>query len=100
MQQFYFCYNQRYERTWFTQTAFKNDSGIFRTTLYNMETFEVNVFNMEMRVLELCNIPKSRKILEAHFKEDIAIPYFMNKYVHPMIERGILGLDYILCSKK
>lgn len=74
------------------EPLFENDRGVFRVTLYNAEVSGTNVSDMEMRILEFCKTPKSRKELEAHFKEDITIPYLMNKYVHPMIEKGKPGL--------
>ena len=76
-----------------SEPLFENDRGVFRVTLYNAKVSETNACDMEMRILEFCKTPKSRKKIEAHFKEDITIPYLMNKYVHPMIEKGKPGLS-------
>ncbi len=72
---------------------FENERGVFRVTLFNHYTDEnSNITSEEREILEFCNIPRSRKELEILFSGRISIAYLMTKYIHPMLEKGLLGL--------
>ncbi len=69
---------------------FENDRGVFRVTLYNQNS----VINIEDDILDsilsFCKTPKSRAELAERFKDKITITYMMTKYIHPLIEQGVL----------
>lgn len=71
---------------------FENDRGVFRVTLYNNTILKSNISDEETEILEFCKTPRSRKELAELFNGRITIAYLMSKYIHPMIDRGLIGL--------
>ncbi len=71
---------------------FENDRGVFRVTLYNNTVLKSNISDEETEILEFCKTPRSRKELAELFKDRITIAYLMSKYIHPMIDCGLIGL--------
>ena len=72
---------------------FENERGVFRVTLYNNDSckaFEMS--DEEQEILDFCKTPRSRSDIEKLFKGRMTIAYVMNKYVHPMIKNGTIGL--------
>jgi ATP-dependent DNA helicase RecG len=75
-----------------SEPIFENDRGAFKVTLYNRSAVVDVTSDVENEIMEFCKTPKSRAELEELFKGRITIAYLMNKYVHPMIKQGTIGL--------
>ncbi len=71
---------------------FESDRGIFKVTLYNRPKTISVLDSNEEEILEFCKMPRSRSDLEKLFENRMTIAYVMEKYVKPMIERGLIGL--------
>lgn len=72
--------------------VFESDRGIFRATLYNSANPVNSLSDFESRLLSYCKTPKSRTEIQKLFEGEITIAYVMEKYVHKMIEEGLLGM--------
>ncbi|MEE1182079.1 MAG: ATP-binding protein [Treponema sp.] len=71
-----------------TEPEFENLRGTFKVTLYNRKT-ENNV--LKSRIIDFCKNPRSKETLAKEFGFDAKHPaYFMNNYVKPLIDSGIL----------
>ena len=71
-----------------TEPEFENLRGTFKVTLYNRKT-ENNV--LKSRIIDFCKYPRSKETLAKEFGFDAKHPaYFMNNYVKPLIDSGIL----------
>ena len=46
----------------------------------------------EAKILEFCNVPRSRNELEELLAGKMTISYAMEKYIKPMVENGRLAL--------
>lgn len=71
---------------------FESEMGVFRVTLYNnIIGGEKTLYDdVEREILAFCDSPRSRSELEMLFKGRMTISYVMNKYIHPMVEKGLL----------
>lgn len=66
--------------------------GNFRVTLYNNRSGGSRENNrIEREVLDFCIEPRTREELANRFS-DMTIPYFMSRYLRPMIESGRIRL--------
>lgn len=73
---------------------FSSERGVFKAVLYNGEnnhTVEVTDPD-EKLILDFCKQPRSRSELEQLFTGKMTIAYVMSKYIHPLIEKGIIRL--------
>ena len=71
-----------------TEPEFENLRGTFKVTLYNRKT-ENNV--LKSRIIDFCKNPRSKETLAKEFGFAANHPaYFMNNYVKPLIDSGIL----------
>lgn len=76
------------------EPKFEDERGVFRVTLYNEAANLNNIFADEEReIMEFCKVPRSRSDLEKQFEGRVTIAYLMTKYIHPMIEKGVLKLE-------
>ena len=73
------------------EPLFESDRGIFRATLYNSKMQPVTD-EITARLLAFCQMPRSRAEIAAAFAQEMTIAYIMERYMHPMIEQGIIGL--------
>ena len=74
------------------EPVFQNRRNEFVVTLYNRTTVvpkEETTNSDETSLLEFCRTPRSRQEIADHLKIK-ATPYMMNKYVLPLIEKGLL----------
>ena len=74
------------------EPVFQNRRNEFVVTLYNRTTItpQENISNDNGNsLLEFCRTPRSRQEIADHLKIK-ATPYMMNKYVLPLIEKGLL----------
>ena len=78
-----------------TAPKFESERGIFRVTLYNSDAEPRSggyLDDNERLILDYCKTPRSRDELEELFKRKMTIAYVMSKYVHKLIESGLLKL--------
>lgn len=74
------------------EPVFQNRRNEFVVTLYNRTTSvpkEETTSSEGNSLLEFCRTPRSRQEIADHLKIK-ATPYMMNKYVLPLIEKGLL----------
>lgn len=71
---------------------FENDRGIFRVTLYKNKKAEIELNDAENRLLNYCKTPRSRSEIEKLFEGEMTIAYVMEKYIHKLIEGGLIGM--------
>lgn len=75
--------------------AFYNERGNFKVVLYNERKTTSLVDDGEIRqrtdLLDYCRVPRSRQEI-ADFYGVKKTTYFMNKYVNPLVEQGVLQL--------
>lgn len=70
---------------------FEDDRGIFKVTLYNTKQNEVINENFISKIMEICKCPRSKEYLAKAFGFDEKHPsYFINNYIKPLIDKGIL----------
>ena len=72
--------------------VFESDRGVFKVTLYNSPKIQSVFEPNEEEILRFCRIPRSRTEIEQLFKGRMTIAYVMEKYVKPMIAKGLIGL--------
>ncbi|MBE6841239.1 MAG: AAA family ATPase [Ruminococcus sp.] len=73
--------------------VFVDDRGVFRVTLYNKISNTLVPEDDETKeILAFCTQPKSRAELEILFSDRMTIAYVMTKYIHPLVESGMLRL--------
>lgn len=80
------------EKAGLCEPKFENFRGTFKVTLYNSKKNES--FNNEFvdKIKKFCKTPKSKDLIAKHFGYDTKHPsYFLNSYVMPLIEQGILA---------
>lgn len=71
----------------------ENKRCIFRVTLYNGKADNFyNVQPDEKTILDFCKQPRSRSEIEELFKGRFTIAYVMTKFIHPLVENGMLRL--------
>lgn len=73
------------------EPLFESVRGVFRVTLYNSGRRE-NIGDNEKLLLDFCRTPRSRDEIAALFKDKMTIAYVMSIIVHPLVEKGVLGL--------
>ena len=74
---------------------FISEGGIFKVILYNEingNTEKDNLSDEMNEILEFCTEPKSREQLQKLFEGRMTIAYVMKKYIHPMLEQGLLKM--------
>ena len=80
------------------EPKFENNRGNFKVTLYNSLKKEVINDDFVSKIKLYCKTPRTKESLAKFFGYDESHPsYFINSYVAPLIEKGILG--YTLPSK-
>ena len=73
---------------------FENLRGYFKVTLYNFKEEEKTDDDFIMNIKNYCKVPRSKEEIAKHFGYDEKHPaYFINAYVLPLIEKGILSLS-------
>ncbi len=73
--------------------VFTDDRGIFRATLYKAPPKPLVEHDDEIKeILAFCTQPRSRAELETLFAGRMTIAYVMTKYIHPMVDSGVLAL--------
>ena len=72
--------------------VFENDRGVFRVTLYKNKKADIELNVAETRLLNYCKTPRSRSEIEKLFEGEMTIAYVMEKYVHKLIEGGLIGM--------
>ncbi len=69
---------------------FEETRGVFKVTLFNSTAGEFTDAIMQ-KIIELCKQPRSKEYLAKEFGFDERHPaYFINTYVSPLIEKGLL----------
>lgn len=69
---------------------FEDDRGVFKVTLYNAKINEEKE-NITDKIIEICKKPRTKEFLAKELGFDEKHPaYFINSYVKPLIEKGIL----------
>ena len=69
---------------------FEDDRGVFKVTLYNAKIKEAKE-NITDKIIEICKKPRTKDFLAKEFGFDEKHPaYFINSYIKPLIEKGIL----------
>ncbi|MGN1087300.1 MAG: ATP-binding protein [Porcipelethomonas sp.] len=74
------------------EPVFISEGGIFKVILYNEVTEQAVTSDEMSEILEFCSKPRSRDELEKLFDGRMTIAYVMKKYIHPMIEKGLLKM--------
>lgn len=70
---------------------FENQRGVFKVTLYNSNIEESMNYEFIDKVKEVCKQPRTKDYLAKEFGFDEKHPsYFINNYIEPLIEKGIL----------
>ncbi len=72
--------------------VFENDRGVFRVTLYKNKKADIKLNDAETRLLNYCKTPRSRSEIEKLFEGEMTIAYVMEKYIHKLIEGGLIGM--------
>lgn len=72
---------------------FESQRGVFRVTLYNSKPTQngSGTFTLEEEILGFCRTPRTRGELETRFSR-YTLPYLMQKFVNPLVEKGALRL--------
>ncbi len=69
---------------------FEDDRGVFKVTLYNAKIKEEKE-SITDKIIDICNKPRTKEFLAKEFGFDEKHPaYFINSYIKPLIEKGIL----------
>ena len=69
---------------------FEDDRGVFKVTLYNAKVKEEKE-NITDKIIDICKKPRTKEFLAKEFGFDEKHPaYFINSYIKPLIEKGIL----------
>ena len=72
---------------------FVNERGVFKVILYNQQESSQQFLSDVMKeILVFCKQPRTRSQLEQLFRGRFTIPYLMKQYVHPLTEKGLLGM--------
>lgn len=72
---------------------FENERGIFRVTLYKAELGSLlSLEPEEHELLHFCKVPRSRAEIETLFANRMTLAYVMQKFVRPMVEKGMLQM--------
>ena len=72
--------------------VFESERGIFKAILYKSKEEIIDTSNIESKILAYCKTPKSRGEIETLFEGEMTIAYVMEKYVHKLLEDGLLGM--------
>lgn len=74
------------------EPKFESARGTFKVTLFNSKKNDVIDDDFVTKIKMFCKTPRSKKTLASYFGYDGDHPsYFINSYVSPLIEEGILG---------
>lgn len=74
------------------EPVFISEGGIFKVILYN-DDVQPSVPSDEINeILDFCSSPKNREDLQKLFEGRMTVAYVMKKYIHPMIEKGLLKM--------
>ncbi len=74
------------------EPKFENNRGTFKVTLFNSKKVEVINEDFISKIKAYCKIPRSKESLAKFFQYDEKHPaYFINSFVVPLIEQGILA---------
>ena len=74
------------------EPKFESDRGKFKVTLYNLKKEDIVNDDFISKIKLYCKIPRTKESLAKHFGYDEKHPaYFINSYVVPLIEKGILA---------
>lgn len=74
------------------EPKFESVRGTFKVTLYNSIKNSSVEDNFIAEIKKFCKTPKSKESIAKYFGYDVKHPsYFLNSYVVPLIEQGILG---------
>ncbi|MBP3504514.1 MAG: putative DNA binding domain-containing protein [Bacilli bacterium] len=80
------------------EPVFENLRGTFKVTLYNSKKKELLNDDFVSKIKSYCKTPRTKESLAKFFGYDDKHPaYFINSYVIPLIDQGILG--YTLPNK-
>ena len=80
------------------EPKFESVRGTFKVTLYNSKKTDIINDNFEFKIKAYCKTPRTKESLAKFFGYDEKHPaYFINSYVIPLIEQGILA--YTIPSK-
>lgn len=71
---------------------FENIRGTFKVTLYNTKRTDVVNDELISKIKIYCKTPRTKESISKYFGYDEKHPaYFMNSYIIPLIEQGILA---------
>lgn len=71
---------------------FENIRGTFKVTLYNTKRIDIVNDELISKIKIYCKTPRTKESLSKYFGYDDKHPaYFMNSYIIPLIEQGILA---------
>ena len=74
------------------EPKFESERGTFKATLYNLKKEDIVNDDFISKIKLYCKIPRTKESLAKHFGYDDKHPaYFINSYVIPLIEKGILA---------
>ena len=80
------------------EPKFESVRGTFKVTLYNSKKTDIINDNFVSKIKAYCKTPRTKESLAKFFGYDEKHPaYFINSYVIPLIEQGILA--YAIPSK-
>lgn len=80
------------EKAGLMEPKFESIRGTFKVTLYNSKKAEGVNDNFVTKITTFCKTPRTKESLSKFFGYDEKHPaYFMNLYVIPLIEQGILA---------
>lgn len=75
-----------------TEPKFENIRGTFKVTLYNSKKEELANDEFVTEIKAFCKTPRTKESLAKFFGYDEKHPtYFINSYVLPLVEKGVLG---------
>lgn len=74
------------------EPVFISEGGIFKVILYNEVAEQIATSDEMSEILDFCSKPRSREDLQGLFDGHMTIAYVMKKYIHPMIEKGLLKM--------
>lgn len=78
---------------------FEDNRGVFKVTLYNSKIVSELTNEISKKIIELCNNPRTKEFLAKELGFDEKHPsYFINNYVKPLIDKGIL--KYTIPNKR
>lgn len=80
------------EKAGLCEPKFENFRGTFKVTLYNTKKNDSLNNEFITKIKNYCKTPKSKDMIAKYFGYDSKHPsYFLNSYVMPLIEQGILA---------